>query len=413
MKISAIQTYLRLVMLKILGLGFISGLPLALTGSTMAAYLQDNAVNLADIGLFSLVAMPYTLKFAWAPLLDQTRLPLLSSILGHRKSWIILLQLLMMMTIYSMSLVDMQQNLPLFAALALMTSLLSASQDVVIDALRIEMLPQEDQGIGATVAILGYRLGMLASGAGALYISHYHGWPQAYISMSILVSIGILTTLSCKEAEYCIPKFKTPSLWLEHAFVRPVSEFVKRGGWLNTMLFIVFFKMSDAFAGSMTTPFLMDIGFNKGEIASIVKVYGLTATLLGFVVGGSLIKSLGYYRSLFWGVILEMTSNWAFVAQAIAGHDNFMLMINISVENFASGISAAALVAYISHLCNREFTATQYALFSAIAVMARTTLSASSGFMAEGLGWVAFFITTSLLSLPALYLLKHELKKGE
>lgn len=411
--VSVIQGYLRPLMLKVMGLGFASGLPLALTASTMTAYLQDNGVSLSSIGLFALVGVPYSFKFAWAPLLDQVKIPWLTEALGRRKGWILLLQALLVVSIFQMGLIDVKQDIVLFAIISIMVSFLSASQDVVIDAMRIEMVDDEDQGAAAAASILGYRLGMLSSGAGALYVAHYYSWQKAYYAISVMMLLGMAVVLMCKERKVVFVKAISPSMWIQQAFIGPFSEFIKRDGWLGVLALIGFYKMSDAFAGAMTTPFLMEIGFNKQEIASVVKVYGLGATLLGFVAGGGLIKRLGYYRALFVGAVAQMLSNLVFVAQAIEGYDIAMLMVNISIENFASGLSGSALVAYISHCCSREFTATQYALFSAIAVMARTGFSAFSGSVVEACGWIMFFIGSSFLTLPALYFLKCEFKKGE
>jgi PAT family beta-lactamase induction signal transducer AmpG len=413
MKINSIKSFIQPIFIKILALGFASGLPRALTASTLAAYLQDYGISLSAIGLFSLVAIPYSIKFFWSPLLDQFSAPFIFKKLGHRKGWISLINLLIVLTIFSMGAINPADNIYTLALSALLLAFLSASLDIVIDAFRIELLSDEDQGTGAAAAVFGYRLGMLASGAGALYIAHFYDWKLCFEVMSYLMIIGIIATMLCREKPHKKPIiFHSLSSWSKNAFISPLLDFIKRPHAADILLLIVFYKMSDAFAGTLTTPFLMNIGFNKQEIATIVKVYGFAATVIGFFIGGQFIKSLGYNRALFWGVILQMISNLVFVIQANAGHDELVLTLAISVENMASGISSAALVAYISTLCNKSFTATQYALFSALAVTASTVLSSPAGYVAEYTGWITFFVISSILSLPSIYFLNNISKKG-
>lgn len=405
------MSYFRLIIIKVFLLGFASGLPIAMTASTLQAYLYDNGVTLTNIGLFSLASVPYSLKFLWAPLIDGIKFPILHSLLGRRKSWIVVFQALLIVSFYMMGSINAQENLLLLASIVFMTSFLSASQDIVIDAFRIEMLDDEDQGMGVAAAILGYRIGMLGSGAGALYISHYYGWYAAYLSVISMMLIGVAAAISCKES---IDRVKTQVVSLgliKDSFIKPFIEFSSRQGWWNILLFIALFKMSDAFAGVMTNSFLMDIGFTKKEIAEIVKLYGVIATLTGSVIGGAMLKHMSYYSALLISAALQMGSNLVFVLQAYKGHDIILLAANISVENLASGISSAILVAYISKICNKEFTATQYALLSSVAGVARSTLASSSGKIAELFGWPNFFIISSILSLPSIYFLNLIFKK--
>lgn len=397
-------------MLKVLGLGFASGLPIAFTASVLITYLAENKLDLKTVGLFSMAGLPYTIKFLWAPLLDNMRIPYFTKLLGMRKGWILLLQLILMSLIYSLGQVDINNNLLILAMVAVLIAIFSASQDIVIDAFRIEMLSQEDQGAGVAVAAFGYRMGSLLAGAGSLFIAHYYDWETAYTVMALTMIIGLVATLSCVEASRVIPKFESIDVWMKHAFINPFGDFLKRKNWYNTVLLIIFFKMSDAFSGVMTNPFLLDIGFDKKEIATIVKLYGVNAIFLGFFIGGIMIKRLDYLKALLWGCLLQMLSNLVFVLQAKVGHDVTMLIINISIENLASGIGSAVLMAYMGHICNKNFVLTQYALFSALAGTVRTTIAGFSGVMAQYFGWVDFFMLSVLMSSPVLYFLYQESK---
>lgn len=408
------SSYFKFIIIKVFFLGFASGLPIAMTASTLQAYLYDNGVTLANIGLFSLASIPYSLKFIWAPLFDEIKIPILHNLLGRRKSWIILFNVLLILSFYLTGSINAQENLFFLASIVCLTSFLSASQDIVIDAFRIEMLDEADQGIGVAASTLGYRIGMLCSGAGALYVSHYYGWHAAYLSVIFMMFIGLIAAISCKESLDRSSNSQSLSLdSIKNSFVKPFVEFSNRDSWWNILLFVGLFKMSDAFAGVMTNSFLMDIGFNKKEIADIVKIYGIIATLIGSIIAGSMLKTLPYYKALLIGGILQMVSNLVFVLQAYQGHDVMFLAINISIENLASGISSTVLLAYISNICNREFTATQYALLTSTAGIARSTFSSSAGKVAELCGWSNFFIISSILSLPSIYFLNLIFKKKD
>jgi PAT family beta-lactamase induction signal transducer AmpG len=396
--------YLSPKMLFIMLLGIASGLPLALSASTLNAYLFELGVNLKVIGFFAFTAMAYSLKWIWSPLIDNIKLPLLWR-LGRRKSWLLTVQALLLIAIASLGLVDPRDGLAAYAGLVLCVTFLSATQDIIIDAFRIEILRDEEQGMGAANAIFGYRIGMLISTAGALYLADAMGWRVAFIGMAAIYVPCMFIELFIKETGTRASAGKTIQDWVQHAFIAPFKNFLTQENSLLIMLFIVFYKLSDAYLGVMTAPFLLDIGFTKAEMAKIVKLYGVVATLAGTYVGGYLIKRKNYRNGLLFGAVVQILSNLVFIWQNHMGHDLGALMVSISVENFFSGIGSAALIAYISIICNKEFTATQYALLSSLAVFGRTTISGSAGWVAQTIGWDAFFLVSAVVSSPVLVLI--------
>lgn len=404
--ITAAKLYFNRKILTIILLGFVSGLPLSLTASTLGIWMAKVGVSKTAIGLFALVGIPYVIKFLWAPFIDHLRLPLLTEILGRRRSWIIFSEILLMISIITLGAFDPTVNPWNTACLALLVAIFSATQDIVIDAYRIEILKPEEQGAGAAAAVFGHRVGMLVSGAGALYLSTYLGWQQTYFIMAFLILIGFAAIFIAGEPATSIDKYGDTKYWLKKAVINPFSEFISREkNWLYILLFIILYKLGDAFAGVMTGPFLIDIGFTEKQIASVVKLYGFFATMLGIFIGGALVKKWGLVRNLWMGGVLQMISNLMFVWQTHAGNDLFVLTLTISIENFTAGVGTAAIVAYISNLCNINYTATQYALFSALAAVGRTMLSSSSGHFADSYGWVNFFLLSTVIAVPALLML--------
>ncbi|MBL6954988.1 MAG: AmpG family muropeptide MFS transporter [Alphaproteobacteria bacterium] len=395
----------------ILFLGFSSGMPLLLTFSTLSIWLAEEGISKTAIGLFALVGMPYSLKFIWAPLIDRLRLPLLTRWLGRRRGWAILTQLALMVGIVGLGNNDPANGAWAMAAWALFVTFASASQDVVIDAYRVEILEERQYGAGAAMIVAGYRLGMLASGAGALYLAEVVSWFWVYGAMAGLMAVGILTILLNPEPggngtdSIDAGGRADPVKWLRDAVVEPFAEFLRRGGWLPILLFVVFYKFGDSLAGIMANPFYVEIGFSKAEIASVSKLFGLGATLAGGFLGGLFVVRWGIMRSLLWCGLLQMVSNLMFAVQAMVGHDLSMLAVTIAVENVAGGMGTAAFVAYLSSLCNVAYTATQYALFSSFMALARTALSAPGGAVAESTSWVSFFLITTVAALPGLALL--------
>lgn len=411
----------------ILFLGFSSGLPLALTGQTLSLWLKDEGLSLTAIGLFAAVGTPYALKFLWAPVMDKARLPVLTALLGRRRSWLIAAQAALIAATLALGFSDPAANVGLAAVLALAVAFASASQDIVIDAYRVEILEEHQFAAGAAVIVFGYRVGMLVSGAGALYLASAVAWPVVYAAMAALILVGAATALLnpepaaratpdslAREAEVEAWLAARPGLpgrtgaalgWLYVAVVCPFAEFMARPAWVAILLFVVFYKFGDALAGVMTYPFLDDVGFTKIDIANMAKVFGFAATLAGLALGGALMAGMGLYRSLWICGVLQLVSNLMFAVQAAAGADLALLAVTIGLENLAGGMGTAVFVAYLSSLCNVAYTATQYALLSSFMVTARTWLSSSGGALAEWLDWIGFFVLTTGAAVPGLILL--------
>ncbi|MEM7120846.1 MAG: AmpG family muropeptide MFS transporter [Pseudomonadota bacterium] len=440
--------YLEPRVLAVLFLGFSSGLPLALTGATLAAWLTDVDIDLTIIGFFALVGTPYGFKFLWAPVIDRLPLPLMSRVFGRRRGWLLTVQMLLGAAIIIMALTDPAHSPWLIAGLAVAVSFLSASQDIVIDAFRIESLDDRQQGAGAAMIIGGYRIAMLVSGAGALILAEYYGWSLSYLAMAALLGVGVVTVLVSREPDDKVEREaedtlrrqefsrlvgQGPSLiqeagqWLYSAVVAPFLEFLTRPGAIAILLFVLLYKFGDALAGTMTTPFILKIGFTKAQLAEIAKVYGFAATMIGVFVGGYLIRALGILKSLWICGILQAISNLMFAVQAWYGDNAMVLIATISFENLAGGMGTAAFVAYLSSLCNVAYTATQYALLTSFMAAGRTFMSSPAGWLVEHVNWagawvwlvgtpppedvalqvnwIGFFVLTTIAALPGLAML--------
>lgn len=406
---SAWRIYFTRPLLVIGAMGFYSGLPLALSASTLTAWLSDSRIDRTTIGLFAAVATPYALKFLWAPAVDGLRLPLLGK-LGRRRSWLLLTQALLAIAIGFMGFCDPAGHVNMTALMALLVSALSATQDIVIDAYRVERLAKEEQGEGAAMSTLGYRIGMLVSGAGALALAQALGWQQTYLFMAALAATSVPLTLLARE-----PGIKAPipakgplgervTSFFRDSVIAPFADFITRPHWLAVLAFVVLYKLGDAFMGTLFNPFLLAIGFTKMEIAEIVKIYGLGATLLGSFVGGAMVMRWGTFRTLFFCGLAHMVTNLLLIEQARLGNDPHFLILSIVLQNLSGGMSLAAFVAYLSALTKAHYTATQYALLSALAALGRTLMSTPSGWVAQQFGWQAFFLFSSLLALPGLWL---------
>ncbi|MEO5365492.1 MAG: AmpG family muropeptide MFS transporter [Magnetococcus sp. WYHC-3] len=400
----------------ILLLGFSSGLPLALTFGTLSLWLAEAGVDKATIGLFAMAGLPYTVKFLWAPLVDRMPLPWLSRHLGRRRAWGLASQGGLILCILALGQADPRTDPAATALWALLTAWFSATQDIVIDAYRVEILDSDSYGAGAAMGVLGYRLGMLASGAGALYLAAAWGWQAAYEVMALLAGVGLMTLLLAREPP--LPHGSLPQggqgirAWLREAVWRPLAEFLSRRGAVAILGFILLYKMGDALAGVMSNPFYADLGFSKTEIAEVSKLFGMGATLLGSVLGGVVVKRLGVQGALLLCGVLQLASNLVFMVQAQVGRDIVLLMVTIGFENLAGGMGSAAFVAYLSGLCHVAYTATQYALLSSLMSFGRTLLSSSGGWLAEHLGWTPFFLLTALAALPGLLLLLWLRRRG-
>lgn len=390
----------------VLLLGFASGLPLALSASTLTAWLMEADIDKTSIGLFAAVATPYALKFLWAPIMDAAPFPFLSKIFGRRRGWILATQAALIASIVLLGFADPSIN-PWWTALAaLAVAFFSASQDIVIDAYRVEILAKEQQGLGAAMVQYGYRFGMLASGAGALALADHVSWTTTYLVMAAVMGLGIVTVLCSPEPE--ISRNITPIApghWLRDTLIAPFKDFMTNSHWVLILLFIMLYKLGDAFLGIMTNPFLLEIGFSKTQIATVVKVYGLAATLIGVFLGGIMTMRLGTVKTLMICGIGHALTNLMFLVQARVGADINVLALGIFLENLSGGMTASAFVAFISGLTHARYTATQYALLSSLAAMGRTWLTTTAGWTAETFGWEMFFIISVLLAVPGLVIL--------
>lgn len=407
----AVESYRDRRVMTVLLLGFSSGLPLLLTYSTLSAWLAQDGISRSAIGLFALVGLPYAFKYVWSPLIDRLPPPLP---LGRRRGWAVAIQLALMAAILTMGSLDPKSEIGLMAILAVVVAFLSASQDIVIDAYRIELLDERQQGPGAGAVQVGYRLAMLVAGAGALLLADAFGWTVAYGAMAALLTLGIVVLLLSPEpaVDLAASRAKTPSrgwIWLrgelQHAVVRPFGDLMRRPGWVAILIFIVTYKLGEAMAGVMATPLYVSLGFSLSEIAQVSKVFGFFATIIGCLAGGAVVTRFGCRRALFICGVLQSLGNLFYILQAQGGHHLEYLALCVAAENLTGGMAGTALVAYISTLCNASFTATQYALLSSLAVLGRTLFASSGGFLADDLGWSLFFLLTTVITVPSLLLL--------
>ena len=388
-----------------LALGFSSGFPLILVFSTMNLWLKDCGVAITVIGMMSLIKAPFSFKWVWAPFVDKLRLPLLGR-LGQLRSWALLSQVVLMLGILGMSAVDVRQGLCSLICFAVIVVLASGTQDIVLDAYRIDRFKTEEQAAGAAVFVLGYRLGMIFSGAGALFLSEIMSWNQVYALMSLGTLVGITAVLCMSEPPKTAKRnYENVGAFIKYAVVAPLSEFLCRPHWRTMIAFIFFYRMSDAYMGPMAYLFFDDLGFSKSEIAAASKLYGMAATILGGFVGGAVLNRIGMFKGLLLCGILQSVTNLVYVMQAQVGNHFAMLASTIAFDNVAGGMSSIALVAYLSSLCNKKFTATQYALLSSLMSFARDIFSSTSGYLAQAVSWDMFFILTTLMGIPAVWLL--------
>lgn len=377
-------------------LGFASGLPLWLVGVTLSAWMKNEGVDLKTIGLFALATMPYTLKVLWAPLLDRYALPFL----GRRRGWMLTFQVAIMAGIAAMGTVNPKESPFTMALLALLVSFFSASHDVVADAWRTDILPADERAMGTATFVTGYRIGMLVAGAGALTLSDLVGWRQSYWVMAALMSVGMVATLLAPE-----PQGTRAPRNLMEAVVRPFTDYFRRRGAVAVLAFLVLFKLGDAIAGGMTTPFYIELGFTNTEIGWLSKGLGMAAVIAGGLVSGLLMPKLGMRRSLYIFGAMQALTNLAFLALALVGKNHLLLGVAIATDQFCGGLAVTVFTAYMMSLCNKSFSATQYALLSSLGTVANRLISSVSGFLAEELGWPGFFAFTVVAAAPALILL--------
>jgi len=384
-------------MLVALMMGFSCGLPLLLTISVLQAWMKEEGMDLTAIGMMALVGLPYTLKFLWAPFLDRFTLPFL----GRRRGWLLVAQVALIFSIAGLGSTDPGNNPWMVAFAAFLVTFFSASQDIVVDAYRREDLPDAELGLGSSLYVNGYRVGMLLASGGGLIMADYIPFSMVYLIMAACILPGVLTTLLAPEPELT---FGTPKS-VKEAVVDPLVEYFKRQGALWILAFILLYKMGDTMASAMTTPFYLDIGFSKTEIGAIVKLFGFWATIAGALIGGVLMLRLGINRSLWIFGFLQAISTACFALLARIGHSVPALSGVIAFENLSSGMGTAAYIAFMASITNKRFTATQYALLTSLMGVPRVLASAPTGFLAKNLGWVSFFIACTLIAIPGLLLL--------
>jgi len=384
-------------MLVALIMGFSCGLPLLLTLTVLQAWMQEEGVDLTVIGLMALVGLPYTVKFLWAPFLDRYTLPFL----GRRRGWLLTAQVALSIAIAGMGLANPGIHPWLVAVAAFLVTFFSASQDIVVDAYRREDLSDEELGLGSSLYVNGYRLGMLLASGGGLILADHIPFSWVYLIMAGCMAPGIVTTLLAPEP----PLPPGAPRRLGEAVIDPLTEYFSRDGALWMLAFILLYKIGDTMASAMTTPFYLDIGFTKTEIGAVVKLFGFWAIVVGSLIGGVMMLRLGINRSLWIFGVLQAVSTAGFALLARVGHSVPMLSGVIAFENLSGGMGTAAYVAFMASITNKRFTATQYALLSSLMGVPRVLASAPTGFLAKHLGWDGFFIACTLIAAPGMLLL--------
>lgn len=425
---TALTVYFRAPVITMLFLGFSAGLPFLLVFSTLSAWLRSDGVEVAAIGFFSWIGILYSIKFFWAPVVDRLALPLLTSTLGQRRSWMLLAQAMIVAGLVALAGLEPQQNLWLVAAFSLLVAFGSATQDIAIDAFRIESAPDDVQAAMASTYIIGYRGGLLAAGAGALYIAAMASWEVAYLTMAALVGVGVITVLVRPEPkrlslniqlihEPRVRQFlrasrgKPRSLrrlgaWVIGAVVCPFTDFFTRhrlkAMWL--LVFIGIFRISDLAMASMANPLYIDLGFSLATIANVTNVFGIAMSISGGILGGVLVARYGIGPILVLGAVVMTFTNLLFSALALAGANLPMLVMAIIGDNLANGVASTVFIAFLSSLTSRAYTATQYALFSSLMTLPGKFLSGFGGLVVASEGYATFFALASALGIPAILL---------
>lgn len=426
---AAILVYLKPKILAILFLGFSSGIPYGVMTGTLTYWVSKIELSPGEIGLLVSAGLPYTLKFLWAPFVDQARLPVLFKLFGQRRSWLILTQCALIPAILYLGQTQPLENYGTTFVAALIIAFVGATQDIVIDGLRIESLEDDEQAAGAANYIYGYRIAGIVFSVGSMYLHSYFGidWPLLFLCGAMLVFAGIITALLMKEPEHHETDekkqlalelknylIKRPDVsirmakvisWLYMAVIAPFKEFMTRRGWYVLLLFTVFFKLGDSMAVALQTKFFLSMGFDDLVIANAGKLVGFWALLIGLAVGGTLMVRVGLWYALLVCAFLQMISNLMFSALFVVGTNAYFLAFTMGFENFATGMGATVFVAFLSLLCNRSFTITQYALLGALFQFTVKILSSPSGYIVEYTGWFWFFIITTIVALPGLALL--------
>jgi MFS transporter, PAT family, beta-lactamase induction signal transducer AmpG len=381
----------------ILLLGLASGLPYNLTDATLQAWLKDTGVSNTQIGLLSLVGLAYTFKALWAPFLDRYAVPLL----GRRRGWIVVFQLLLVLAISFMAFHGPEGGLRSFAFVALVIAVLSASLDIVIDAYRTDVARVEERGPAATAANLGYRAAAYFAFSGALIMAQYYGWQTTYLTMAGAMLLLVLATIFAPEPEYVHPPPRT----LADAVVNPMRQLLSNKSMLVLLVALVLYKVGDAFALKLFTPFLMDTGFSKAEIGVATKTTMLVASIAGALVGGLWMVKLGLFRALLLFGFFQALTNLAYMIVALAGKDMSVMVAAVFFDNFFGAMGNTALVVYIMAMCDVRFSAFQYAFLSALAVLPRNALGWPAGYLSDHIGWANFFVVTFFTALPGLIMM--------
>ena len=426
------RVYLDRRILAVLCLGFSSGFPFGVLAEPFSAWLTEAGVSQTEIGLLSLASLPYALKFLWAPVIDTLTLPVLTARLGRRRGWTVLTQVLLALSILWLGTLDPLGSAWMVGLAAVAVSFCSASQDVVIDAYRVEILEEEKLGAGAATVVFGWRVGQVGAGAAGLIAADVLPWPVVFAAMAALSGVGLVAILLSPEPDSSIGTAtrererhiaealdahpdRHPALarfigWFTRAVVGPFADFLTRPGAGAILAFILLYKFGDQVLSVMKIPFFLDLGFSKTEIAGVVKIFGFNAIIAGGFLSGWLIARVGILRGLMISGVLMAVSNLVFAAQALVGQELWMLTVTIAVENITTGMGTAAFVAYLSSLCNVAYTATQYALLTSLMALARTVMSSGAGYLADQVDWVSFFMVSTLAALPGLILLGWMMK---
>jgi MFS transporter, PAT family, beta-lactamase induction signal transducer AmpG len=428
--LEALAVYLKPRVLVVLLLGFSGGLPFALTLSPLQAWLTQSDVDIRTIGLFAAIGIPYVVKFLWAPLVDALDVPILSPLLGRRRGWLLLTQIVLMATILLMAFCRPELSLVVFGIAALLVATASATQDIVIDAFRVESLPRNEQAAGMASYVAAYRVGALVSGAGTLFLvsgveslgfSTQTAWTAGYAAMAALVSIGIgATLLAAEPAKSAEAAAKHAAHGQESSFRRLLAttigafvDFFSRDFAIAVLVFVVLFKLADALASTLSTKFILDMGFSRIELATIYKGVGFFATLTGGFAGGFVARVYPIGRSLLIGGILQTVTILAFSWQAVVGKDLATLTFAIAIESFTGAIGTVIFVAYLSALCKSPLhTATQYALLTALAALGRTVFALGAGYVVLATGWAWYFVICAAAAIPSFILLAYLQRRG-
>ena len=390
--------------IRMIFLGFSAGLPHPLLFATLTVWLASLEVSISEISMFGWVGILYAVKFLWAPMLDKFNLPFLSKALGQRRSWMLLMQIIILIGLFWMSLFDPNKDLMILAYLSIGVAFASASQDVAIDAYRIEIIENKFQAAMAASYQLGYRIAALTSGAGALYLAQFYSWQLTYQVMACFMFVGIVTTLVIAESPKQIAPIGKKEHWFTSSVVEPFFEFFKRSGYWSVfmILFIAIYRMSDLILGIVANPFYIDIGFNLSEIATVTKVFGFAITIIGAFIGGISVARFGIANPLIISSVLLAASNLFFLLFTNVGPNINILFLIISADNFALGFSGSVFIAFLSSLTNRHYTASQYALFTSIMFLPGIVISGFSGQIVSSMGWSSFFFFAAAMGIPSI-----------